>query len=176
LFISIHELTYCFYQEKKMKLFPRISIGAALALGFLLVTTATVLACGPGGGPGPSDWGDPTVSSGTGVVVSPDKLPGTQATQSGMVLPAGYGTNGQFGGSGITVNGAPSSNNTKLCFAFPTYRYGWEGTITKWNGSRWVTVKNDLVAPSGDSSSYQVCTNSAGNGTYSLIINYTGHD
>lgn len=160
-----------------MKPYSRISLALVIALLILCFATTSVFACdGGGGGPSPSDWGDPTVSAGTGVVVSPDALPGSTTGATGMILPAGYGIYGQFGGSGITISGVPTANNTQLCFTFPTYRYGWEGTITKWNGSRWVKVKNDLVAPTGDSSTYQVCTPTAGNGTYSLIIHYSGHD
>lgn len=157
-----------------MKKITRFSIGLFIALCLLLISVSSALACTPVV-PHTYTWEDPEISKGTGDVLKPGELPGTETTASGLITPAGYNGYGQFGGNGLAVSGL-SSNNAQICFSFPTYRFGWEGAIKKWTGTRWVSVSgNELITPTGDSSTYQVCSSSAGNGTYSLIIHYTGH-
>ena len=159
-----------------MKKLTRFSIGLIIALCLLLISVSSALACTPVVTPTSSyTWEDPETSRGTGEVLKPAELPGTETGTSGLITPAGYNGYGQFGGNGLAVSGL-SANNAQLCFSFPTYRYGWEGAIKRWTGSKWVSVSgSELVAPTGEGSTYQVCTPSAGNGTYSLIIHYTGH-
>jgi hypothetical protein len=122
-------------------------------------------------------WKDPVASSVKGdtftsEVVNPAYLPGTESLSSGMLMPVGMNHEVQFGGNGIKVSDLAAGAKVQICFDFPTYRYSWDGKITLWNGTQWVTMPTTITK--GDDSSATACTVGTANGYYSLLIWYYG--
>lgn len=165
-----------------MKKISRISVASLLVLGILAITAGSVFASSSALA-AVDEWLDPTASANGGSsfsseVVAPSSLPGTVNEDAGMIMPVGFTFDtGQFGGNGIKISGlATSADTANLTFSFPTYRYGWAGSIYKWDGSSWVAVPTTIVAPTGENSMYYATASKVGNGTYALIVGYEGLD
>ena len=128
--------------------------------------------------PAPSfTWTDPyvpeTSTHYSSDVVNVANLPGTEVLESGMILPAGFNQELQFGGKGLEISGLAAGKSVEACFDFPTYRYSWNGVIKQWNGTKWVAMPT-TITPTADGSTAAACTSKVSNGTYSLLIWYTG--
>lgn len=161
-----------------MKKFVRFTFTTMIAIGLLLVSFSTVFAT-TGSGAQNVVWGDPIPSSSdkgipfTSNVLGVWQLPGTVTLGSGMIVPAGFPNNEeQFGGNGIKISGVPEGKSIQICFDFPTYNRHWEGTISEWNGTKWVPVATSISTPAERNAT--ACTTVAGNGFFALIIGYHG--
>jgi hypothetical protein len=126
-------------------------------------------------------WTDPVATANNGAaftstILDTASLPGIVDDDASMILPVGFTTDsGQFGGNGIVITGLATHTDTvSLTFSFPTYRYGWTGSIYQWSGSAWVKVATTIVAPTGENSMYYATASGLGNGTYALIMGYEG--
>jgi len=159
-----------------MKKITRFSIASVLVLSVILMSVSTVFASSTTTA---TEWADPTATANgkdvtfTGTVYSPFYLPGTINDGATMILPTGFDGFAQFGGNGIEISGLSAAQTVNLSFAFPTYQYGWSGSIYQWDGSKWVALTTTVVAPTGENSLYYVTTNKVHNGTYALLIHYT---
>jgi hypothetical protein len=166
--------------EKKMKKGLYILLAVILAVGFASLGYGHVSAgVGPiiSNGPQPAD---PTAApAAAGATLTSQVLPlpvllGTHLLDSGKYEPVGYKTGEvQFGGSGLKVSGLTGAEKAKVCFAFPSYRYKWDGKVNQWNGTKWVPLLTTFTKDV-DGVVDWACTSAGGNGTYSLIIWYYG--
>ena len=110
----------------------------------------------------------------TSTVVAVPDLPGTVVLDSGKYSPLGFKAGDvQFGGSGLKVSGLSGRSTASVYFAFPDYRYHWVGTISQWNGSKWVPLATTFLKDA-DGNVNWASASGAGNGIYALIIWYTG--
>jgi hypothetical protein len=156
-----------------MKKITRISIASLLVVCVLVVSVSSVFASSSNTSYDPvaTANGSATFSS---VVLDISALPGTVTSDSDKVLPAGF-TEGfaQFNGSGIVISGLASTKDTvNISFEFPTYRYGWRGSIYQWDGSTWVKVPTTIVLATDSNPMYYAVASKVGNGTYALIVGY----
>lgn len=164
-----------------MKNITRMSIASLLAVSVLLASVGSAFASTTAS---PVDvWTDPVATANNNAAFSSEivdtaSLPGIVDDDAGMILPVGLiADSGQFGGSGIVISGLANRTDTvNLTFSFPTYRYGWTGSIYQWSGSAWVKLPTTIVAPTGENSMYYATTSRVGNGTYALIMGYEGVD
>lgn len=158
-----------------MKKVNRLSIASLVVMSVLMVSVSSVFASSA------DVWTDPVATANNGssyssTVIEPASLPGIVDDDAGMILPVGFTSDsGQIGGNGIQISGLATHTDTvDVCFSFPTYRYGWTGSIYEWSGSAWVKVPTTLVAPTGENTTYFACASKVSNGTYALIIGYDG--
>lgn len=164
-----------------MKNITRMTIASLLVVSALLVSVGSVFASSSAS---PVDvWSDPVATANNGAsftseIIGTAKLPGIVDNDTSIILPVGFASDsGQFGGSGIVISGLAARTDTvNLTFSFPTYRYGWTGSIYQWSGSAWVKVLTTIVAPTGENSMYYATASHVGNGTYALIMGYEGVD
>jgi hypothetical protein len=158
-----------------MKKMVRFSIAGMLVLGVLFVSVSSVFASSSAA----VVSNDPVATANDGAafsstVIDTAYLPGVVNDDGVMIMPVGFtsGT-GQFSGQGIAISGLEASGGTvNVCFSFPTYQYGWSGSIYQWSGSEWTAVTTSMVAPTGENSIYSACSSNVGNGTYALIVGY----
>ncbi len=122
-------------------------------------------------------WPDPTVAAISGdtdfvaSVTDPLKLSGTYKNDVGTPVPTGFPAGEiQFGGNGLVLKDVTSGSQS-LCFSFPTYRYGWRGSIYQWNGSKWVKLAT-TITERNEGAPALACTTVYGNGTYALLIGF----
>lgn len=108
-------------------------------------------------------------------IVQASELPGTYTNENGLYEPNGVSLNeGQFGGNlGLIIKGMATGRTARVCFDFPTYHYGWKGSVYKYDGEGWVKLKT-TVSTIRDSADAWACANSVNNGTYALVIYYAG--
>jgi hypothetical protein len=126
------------------------------------------------------DWQAPVVTPISGdkefttVVTAPAALPGTVAGENGILFPAGFpaGT-AQFGGDGVVVKGF-TGGTASACFSMPPAKSEWMGNIHQWNGTKWVKLPTTVTQGDMESNSANACTNITSDGTYALIMGYTG--
>lgn len=174
-----YELRVFQIKRRKMKKSIYILFAFILAVGFASLGFSPVAATAITT-PGHPQKADPTAvpnvtgASMTAEVLDVSVLPGTLQLNSGVYGPVGFKAGDvQFGGSGLKVSGLTGGNKATVCFAFPSYRYKWDGKIEEWNGTKWVSLVTTFTKD-GDGIVNWACTSAAGNGTYSLIIWYYG--
>ncbi len=135
------------------------------------------LVLGPSSVVSAANWELPTITPLTGdkefnfKTANPTDPQFTAITENGLVVPAGFPLGQkQFGGEIAIINGL-NGGSARLCFSFPTYRYGWDGGIYQWDGARWNPVASTLTE-SKDDGAASVCTTITGDGSYALIIGF----
>lgn len=120
-------------------------------------------------------WDDPVVIPLSGdkdfTVKSVDPITlslGTAKTENGLTVPSGFPPGEmQFGGNALIIEGLESGKVT-ACFSFPTHRYGWEGGIYQWKGSRWSVMPSTLTK-GVEGAATNICATINGDGTYALL-------
>jgi len=107
--------------------------------------------------------------------VQVSNLPAVYTNANGLFEPEGVALDeGQFGGNfGVVITGLATGSTARACFDFPTYRYGWRGAVYMYSDGSWIPLRTTI------STSYQnpdiwACANYVHNGTYALVIHYTG--
>lgn len=125
----------------------------------------------------PQNWADPTVTPLTGdtdfsiTLLNPKSLEGAYIGSAGFPLPTGFiEGEKQFGGQALMLSGADLGSQ-KICFALPTYQYGWRGAIHRWDGTMWVKLGSEVML-GDDGSPTLYCSVIYGDGTYALLIGY----
>ena len=154
-----------------MKKTVLLFLSLTLALSLVLVHFSPVLAF---------DWQAPVVTPISGdkefttIVTAPAALPGIVAGENGITLPAGFpaGT-AQFGGDGVVVKGF-TDGSASACFSMPPARSEWVGSIRQWNGTKWVKLPTSVTEGDVESNSASACATIYSDGTYALIMGYTG--
>ncbi len=128
----------------------------------------------PGGG---VNWGDPTTMPIMGdtafiaKVVDPSSLPGTYIGAGGYPLPSGFiEGDAQFGGKGLVLSGVDFGLQ-QTCFPFPTYYYGWRGSVYGWDGAKWVKYTT-TITEGQDGAITTACAKTFGNGSYALLVGF----
>jgi hypothetical protein len=147
-------------------------LGITLILSMLLASFGTVKAAPSGD--------DPEVMPVSGdlefttTVLNPSSLPGTVKNAAEVIFPVGFPVGEmQFKGNGILVKGF-DSGTARACFSFPTYRYGWVGSVYQWTGSKWSKLTTSITEDV-EGSSATACADIHTSGTYALITNYKGN-
>ncbi len=126
------------------------------------------------------DWQAPVVTPGSGdkeftaAVTAPAALPGTVTGDNAILFPAGFpaGT-AQFGGDGVVVKGF-TGGTASACFSIPPARSEWVGSIHQWNGTKWIKLPTTITEGDVESNSASACASIYGDGTFALIMGYTG--
>lgn len=148
-------------------------------LALLSITLIMSLLLAPSGAVQAVEWTDPIVtplngsSDFTTTMIDPITLQyGIAKTDKGLTVPTGFPLGEkQFGGKAVIIKGL-ESGKANLCFSFPSYRYGWTGSVYQWNGSAWVSMTS-ATTEGIEGSPASVCTTITGDGTYALIIGFT---
>jgi len=81
---------------------------------------------------------------------------------------------GQFSGNGLKVSGLKDGETVSVKFDFKFYNHEWNGSIYKWDGTRWVKLATTVVPPAADESITWATASGVGNGIYVLIIGNYG--
>jgi len=122
-------------------------------------------------------WSSPTVVALTGddsfiaTTTDPSMLAGVYKGEKGFYLPTGFPEDDyQFGGNALVLSGV-TFGTEKLCFSFPTYNYGWRGSIYQWTGTKWGKLVT-IITEGQEGGAAQACATIYGNGTYALLVGF----
>ena len=145
-----------------------ILMASVMVLSFLLASFSTAKAS--------SGWTNPTVTPLSGdidfttKILAPSNAPGTFLAANGLIYPIGINEGDrQFGGEILSVSGMDFGAAT-ACFSFPTYSYGWRGSIAKWDGAKWIELVTNVN--DGKDGTPSACATIYTSGTYGLMIGY----
>lgn len=123
-----------------------------------------------------SGWTNPTVTPLSGdidfttKILAPSNAPGTILAANGLIYPIGIDEGDrQFGGEILSVSGMDFGAAT-ACFSFPTYSYGWRGSVSKWDGTKWIELVTNVN--DGKEGTPSACATIYTNGTYGLLIGF----
>ncbi len=152
-------------------------LSLCLILSLLPVSTANATTAPLPGKP-TSYWEPPVITPLTGdkeftiKTLDPIALTdGTSKTANNLVVPAGFPLGQkQFGGEVALVKDF-DGGTARACFSLPNYRYGWDGGIFQWNGTKWAALPSTLTEGK-EGGPATVCTTIYGNGTYALITGF----
>jgi hypothetical protein len=98
-------------------------------------------------------------------------LPGTYLGAGGYPIPTGFADGqAQFGGKGLVLSGVDYGMQ-QTCFPFPTYYYGWRGSVYGWDGAKWVKYST-TITEGEDGAVTTACAKTFGNGTYALLVGF----
>ncbi len=162
----------------KKAVFVLLSIMLALCFLPLGTVNAIVAPIPTTAAPSESVWDSPWITPLTGdkdfsFKPSNPAAPGIITTDAGLIVPSGFPAGQkQFGGEVAIVKDF-QGGTAMLCFSFPIQRYGWNGSVYRWNNSNWKSIPSTLIeGTEGGPSS--VCAIVEVDGTYALIMGYSG--
>lgn len=121
-------------------------------------------------------WTDPVVTPVSGdqdfnvTYKDPAKLKGTESLESGLIVPAGFAGEMQFGGKAVILHGL-SYGSARACFPFPNYLDGWRGDVYQWMSGKWVK-QSTAITLGKESTPTTACVPVTSDGTYALIIGF----